>query len=506
MNILAPIMKNATALVGQNTMAINYSSLNYDSDRTQMLEVCEKLNRYAATTWERLKMDKYQWDILQDAYVAGDSFAYFYDDNGYIAMEIIDNTNIMFADEQNPDIQEQPYILIIQRKYVSDVRKEAEDNDIASEDISRIVADDDTDLQINGDIEVKNDKKLTVIMKMYREDDGIYIARSTKNVIYQKPIKIEGLTLYPIAHYSWKNAKGSARGLGDIWDKIPNQISINRNLYRFEFAVKTGAYPHKVFNSSALSASEVQKLDLPGSSISVNDSQGQSINNLITYLQPANISPYAKDIWQEMIKLTRELSGAGDNLENINPEQASGTAINAAREAKSLSVNMQVAAFKQFIEDIALILYDLWVTYNPNGLEIPAEDEEGNEYLEVIPAELLAELKIDVRIDVSPTNPYSKLAQELGLKELLQTNMITFEEYVQALDDDSNLPKAKLEEIIEARQERQQEMEMLQAQAQQGQQASQKLMELTSALQMQEGGETDEYMQYPQEYGAPTGL
>ena len=53
--------------------------------------------------------------------------------------------------------------------------------------------------------------------------------RSTKTVVYQPETRIEGMTLYPIAGYSWKPKKGSARGEGDVWDKIPNQISINKN-------------------------------------------------------------------------------------------------------------------------------------------------------------------------------------------------------------------------------------------------------------------------------------
>lgn len=451
LNVLAPIMKTNTSLVGQNLMSIHYSSMNYDSNREQYINICKKLDQQAQRTWEALKLDKYCWNILQDAYIAGDAIVYFYDQGGNVQMDLVDNVNIMFGDEQNPNIQEQPYLLMIQRRYVDEVRKEAEENGIDPSEIERIVDDDSTDLQINGKVEVDNHKKLTSIMKLWKEDGTLCVARSTKTVLYQPKTKIAGMSMYPVAKYTWKPKKGSARGLGDIWDKIPNQISINKNLYRFETAVKSSAYPHKVYRKEALSREEIDKLSFPDSNIAVSDPMNQGIQNLVMYLQPASISPYAKDIWQETLVMTRELAGAGDNLENINPENTSGASINAARDAKAINVNMQVAEYKQFIEDIARIWFALWVAYNPNGLSVVMRTQDGEEYEEQIDAQLLSDLLVDVRIDVSPNNPYSKLAHEAGLKGLLDAGQISFEEYVEALDENSSMPKGKLKEIMKKR-------------------------------------------------------
>ena len=402
LNILQPIMKSSTALVGQNSMSVHFTSMNFGEDRETLLKVCDKLNEHASRTWERLKIDRMIWDVLQDAFIAGDSFLYFFQKDEKMEAEQLDATNVMFADEQNPNIQEQPYILIIQRRYVSDVLKEAKENGIPRGQMDLIVPDSLTDLQVNGQVEVQNNTKTTSIMKMWKEEGQVFVERSVKNLVYQKKTLISGMTLYPIAKYSWKVNKGSARGLGDIWDKIPNQIAINKSLYRFESAVKASAYPHKVYNSSALSAEDVKKLNYPDSNIAVSDFSGQGVEKLVSYLQPASISPYARNFWQDMITITRDLSGAGDNLENVNPEQASGAAINAAREAKALNVNMQVNAFKQFVEDMALIWYDLWVTYSNRGLDVITADKQGKERKETISQDTLRELKIDVRIDVSP--------------------------------------------------------------------------------------------------------
>ena len=112
-----------------------------------------------------------------------------------------------------------------------------------------------------------------------------------------------------------------------------------------------------------------------------------------------------------------------------------------------------MAAYKQFVEDLALVWFNLWVAYNPDGLEITYE-REGQEVAEVIPAEILTGMEVDIRIDVSPDNPWSKYAQQQTLDNLLASQHITFDEYVEALDDNGGVPKGKLTAILERRAKR----------------------------------------------------
>lgn len=473
LNILLPMMKSSTALVGQNNMVINYLTMNYGAGRKRLIDICSLLNENAVRLWEKLKMDKYVWDILQEAYISGDSFMYFYDDEtaeeGKILSEMLDTTNIMFGDEQQQDIQKQPYILVVQRKNVEEIKAFARKNGVSEDDVANIRSDEDTQLQINGQLEVKNDSKLTFISKLFKKDGGVFIVRATKDVIIQPETPLTGLKSYPIAKYTWKPRKGLARGDGDVWDKIPNQISINKSLFRLEQAVRSSSYPIKVYQSNAISASQVDKLSQPGASVSVNGAPGASISEMIAYLQPANISSYAASYWQDLITLTRDLSGSGDNLENVNPEQASGTAIQAVRDAKTLNVNMQVAAYKQFVEDVALIWYEMLVAYNPNGLVI----YDDNDIPQFISTQELEALKVNIKIDVTPTDSTYSALRDYNLKALLDANIITFEEYVGALSKDSTMPVAELEKIVEERQAAQEQQLEQQSQIQQIQQMQQ---------------------------------
>lgn len=464
LNILLPIMKSATALVGQNLMQIIYHSMNYADNREIYALACDKLNKLAERTWEKTKMDAVSWKCLEDAYISGDAFLYFRAvtnerrlnplDSAASEVELsaepIDCTSIMLADEQSGDIQSQPYLLLVQRRYLTDVVSEARRNGVSEDQIALIGPDENTELQLNGQTEVENQLKLTTLIKLWKGEDGIHVVRATKHVIYQQEYVIAGMKRYPIVQYSWAPMKGKARGEGGVHDKIANQLSVNKNLYRFEAAVKAGAFPIKVYNNQALSPSDVKALSIPDTAVGVQDMASAGVDKLISYIQPAAISPYARNIWQDMIALTRNLSGAGDNLENVNPEQASGTAIEAARAAKELNVNAQVAMYKQFIEDIAMVWFALWKAYSPNGLVVVVE-RDGETRQEILDGETLDSLMVDVKIDVSPTNSFSRAAQDLALKQLAAEGAITFEEFVEALDDGSTFPKKKLQTILEKR-------------------------------------------------------
>jgi hypothetical protein len=177
---------------------------------------------------------------------------------------------------------------------------------------------------------------------------------------------------------------------------------------------------------------------------------------MISYLNPAQISPDAGAYSADLLGNTRELAGAGDAATGqVDPTKASGAAIIAVRDQAALPLNEQLAAYKQFVEDLALVWFDIWTTYNPNGLEITYQ-EQGQDIAEVIPAAELAGMEVDIKIDVSPDNPWSKFAQQQQLDNLLQGQYISFEEYVEALDDNGSVPKGKLTAIVEKRAQMQQ--------------------------------------------------
>ena len=78
-------------------------------------------------------------------------------------------------------------------------------------------------------------------------------------------------------------------------------------------------------------------------------------------------------------------------------------------------------------------------------------DTDGQQVSAVLDAQRLHDLDVDIKIDVSPTDPYSILSRQMALENALAQGHITFEEYVEALDADSGVPKAKLQAILDKR-------------------------------------------------------
>ena len=66
----------------------------------------------------------------------------------------------------------------------------------------------------------------------------------------------------------------------------------------------------------------------------------ERVSDFISYLQPAQINAMASDIVFSLASQTRDLAGAGEAaMGQINPENASGAAIIAVKDAAAQSLN-----------------------------------------------------------------------------------------------------------------------------------------------------------------------
>jgi hypothetical protein len=122
-------------------------------------------------------------------------------------------------------------------------------------------------------------------------------------------------------------------------------------------------------------------------------------------------------------------------------------------------------------------------TYSTEGVTITEEvkDPKSGEVVEqpvLVPQEQMDTLKVHIKVDITPRGAYDKFAQEQSLENLLGAGMITFEEYVESLDDDSTMPKLKLTKILEQREEKQRQIQQMQMQANQIQGAMQEALDI----------------------------
>ena len=472
LNFIKTIVQYKISSVAQNAMTAYYSDMEL---RTELADVYKNLNLYWKQCWEKSKMNETSWRMLKASSIQGDAYVYWSDGNTLQPPQILPNTSVHFGDENIENIQEQPYIIVEERWDVDEAIKVAKENGVSEEDLKLIAPDDQTERMLYNKEEVK--EKVTVLLYMEKDEDGVVrTGRSTEAVIIEpldSKINQSGvgeikakLTVYPIINYVWEAVPNSARGVGEVEMLIPNQLELNKTLARRSMAVKMGAYPRMAYDATAVSNPE--DLDKVGAPIAVQGGSAQSINQMIAYLNPANISSDALQLSNDLLQTTKDLAGASDYaLGNINPEQASGTAIIAVRDQSQVPLNEQVSRFKQFVEDVSLLWVDLWIVFNKDGIQFDYENEEGQTIQISLSQKDLENLKPTVQIDVSPDNQWTKLAEQQSLDTLLQLGQITLEEYVECTPENSSVPKGKLKQVLEKRKalQRQQEQMMMAQQA-----------------------------------------
>jgi len=464
-DFISGVVEHKVAMVAMNAMTINFSSLNTGENQQVFQSVCEELNAYAASKWELTKMDTADWDIVNAACITGDAYLFFYNSN--LDHQIIDRTNIYFSDEQEQDIQKQKRVIIYERRFVSAVKEDAKANKIDEMEIESIVSDEDTNtLPKDAREEVSGEEKCSCLLCIEKRDGKIFISRSTQTVVYQPETEIVGLTKIPIAKMIWYPKRGSSRGIGEVKRLLNNQINSNKLLYRREESIKLSSFPKPVVNAEMVTNTEDAKkvgtlLKIKGLASKVSDAFG--------YVAPQAATAEPANLQTEYITMSRDLANAGDNATgNINAEQASGAAIIAVRDQQAIATNKPQAYHKQFIEDIAAIWIDTWTAYNPNGMTIEV-DQDGVMQTVQIPAEVLAELKVNIRIDVSPEQPYSKYAYQQKVDNIVNLPWFDDTERLQEyhdLLDDSDVVKGKLQDLIDKRNaDMQEQMQLEQAMA-----------------------------------------
>lgn len=466
LNFIKPTIKHKVSTVSQNNMVANYSDAE---GREDMAAVYDRLNARFSADWERSNMDMELWSTVKDAAVTGDGIQYYGTEN-VADMQRLPCAAVLYGDESNQNIQQQPYIIIVQRLTVEAVKAEAKKNKIPDEEIQQIVPDNETDNTIGNREEVAEDRmspnsKVTCIIHMEKKDGIVHIAKCTRSVVYEHehPIATKnsrgeysrGLMLYPLVKISWEDYPNDARGLSEVKQLIPNQLEINKTLARRSLIIKMTAYPRIAYDENIVSNPEA--LEKVGEAIAVSTGGAQSINQAIAYLNPAQANSDPKNYADDLLSMTQELSGSGETaMGNINPNRVAASAIIAIRDQAALPLNEQVAKMKTFVEDLAKLWIEMWLAYEPNGFDVTMKETnpftgEEIEEIQKITKDDLDRLKPNIRIDTSQDNPWTKEAEQNWLDGVLDKQHITFEEYIDASPEHGIVPKNKMQAIIEKR-------------------------------------------------------
>ena len=466
-NFIRPIVDYKTNTITSKLRAINYSAGNVESTefRKRAKNVCDLLNQRAARVWEKDQMDIKCKKIVRKSAIDSESILYttYDEEDGNPKNEILNKVDVFYGNENEPDIQKQPYILAKQRMSVLEARELADYYGVSKKEQEYLIGDDDTQDQAGEDAKDEVNSMITILTKFYRSKGTIHFEKSSKHVDICKD-KNMGIWRYPFSHMLWNDKEGSARGEGQVRTLIWNQIETNKNALRRLIAVKNTAYPQKVYDGTKITNPEA--INAVGGVIEAKGMNVDDVRKAFTITQPGAMSPDAEKIQVELISTTRELANASDTATGqINPEDASGRAILAVQQAAQQPLDDQNMSLNMMLEDMAKIWLEMWKVHNKkNGMQL--EDVQTNPQtgedtikIEKIEASVLDKLEASVKIDITPTGAFDRYAREQSLENLALSeqfmNTAWLKDYVSLLKPDSNMDKQELEELIKRREAQQ---------------------------------------------------
>lgn len=450
-------------IVYSNRLAVTYTDLE---GRNEYQPIYDLLQTKYLEDYEQAKEDTLMRTTLKEACITGDGIQFFGRGADASSVQRLDNTAVLYGDESEPDIQKQPYIIIHQRETVKSVRKQAEKNGLPQNEVERIVSDSDTKEIIGNRHEVDESShaqngKVTTLIYLTKNEEGIVCTmRCTQGVVYEpfhalrgEPSETDlvvgkkgrGLRLYPLLKLSWELRPNDARGVSHVHKLVPNQIELNKNIARLSMASKNFSFPKLAYLEGSITNTD--ELDVVGGKVAVQGTDVSEINKLLTYVQPAQVSNVPKQLSDDLLQITQELSGSGENtLGQIELNRVAASAINAVNERAESMLDDQVANLAQFGEDFAKLMAELHIVYEPNGfyVENAVPDPMTGEVIpikQMVTQEMLDEIMPAVRVDISKENSFNILARDKWLDDLLSNGLIDLKTRVRLASNGSPIPK-----------------------------------------------------------------
>lgn len=430
---------------------INGGDMGAFSEQVNSALAMDILTNYFSTTAERLKFADKCEQAVRSAYITGTGIAYTWWDStiktglyadegkttpikGDIGFEILDVENVRFGDPNNEDIQTQPYIIVAQRRFYKDVRREARRNGIPEDVIQNIVPDLNIEQMTEGEYgidELTDTKRVTVYTKFwkdYNEDGTDYVIKAYRCTM-AAPVREEwdlGIKLYPFAKFVWERRRCCAYGDSEITHIIPNQIAINRAYTALVWQQMITGLPITVINGDIVTQDIMGE---PGEIIKVFGAS-EDVRNAIGFVQPPVFAPQMQNVVASLANDTLMDSGATDAaLGQEKPDNAS--ALIQMREAALQPMQVYQNRYYSFVEDIARIWADFWLNkYGTRPLKINDGDDS---YYVVFDADKFKNLIINAKIDVGASTIWNTAVVVSTLDGLLSAGIITPEQYLERM-------------------------------------------------------------------------
>lgn len=395
--------------------------------------ILNSLSNYHRTTAERMGFDRLCGRALKNAYISGTGIIYTYWDpeiktglysgrgvgtevTGDIKSEVLKVEDVYFADGYSEDVQTQPYIIISNLVDAEAVRAEAEKYGADEFTLRNIKPDS------NGKVQL-----LTKLYKEYNENGEITVkcVKVTEKATVRQSFDTR-LRLYPLAVFRWEERNNLAYGDTEVTYLIPNQIAINRMITANVWASVTMGMPIMVVNGDTVTDNVTNE---PGQIIKIYGSN-EDVAGAVKYITPPDCCRDFGGAIDSLIQNTLVQSGANEvALGDSRPDNAS--ALENMYSAATLPLKLTKSRFYCFVEEIARIWADFWITqYGERKIKLAEVD--GSWYMPFDGARY-RNLYLTAKVDVNDASTYSDSERIEVLASLYDKGIINADQYLERL-------------------------------------------------------------------------
>jgi len=471
-NMFKRVINFQVSTITSDNMAIQVTGMPSTSGYTmkQLEKICEIINHQIAAIMERNKIVAKNREFLRNAAVTADGCMHFYFDptiengqlvKGEIVAEVLDNLRVMFGNPNCRDVQRQPYIIIVRRELVEDVRWKVEDlKDMGREDgeIYCKVEDPDSIMpdsdKFQNEYDSYTDDKVTVLTYYFRnrETKTIWCMECTEKEVIREAYDT-GLSLYPLIWINWDYVRDCYHGQAMVTGLLSNQKFINKMFALVGISLLTTAFPKTVYDRNRIRnwSGDV------GTAIGVNG----NVNDVAKVIEGASVSPQIAQFIEMSFDKTHSLLGASDvAMGDSRPDNTS--AIIALQRAANTPMELTKQQDYQCMEDAARIWIDMMaVNYGMRMVEVkldmdkPGEQPLGMQmpeqpFMQEFDFSQLKQIQLSIKQDVGASSYWSEMASMQTLDNLLMNDRITLKQYLERLPNGYISKKQELLEDIRA--------------------------------------------------------
>ena len=333
-------------------------------------------------------------NIIKATAIDGDGAMYvrYNPETDMVESELVHCTDLVFGDRTTPEVEKQPYIIIVQKLH----------NETFKNRYPK------AEREYNFTFGWQDDDNVTVLTRLYKKNGTVHFVQSTQHQLLCDETDT-GQKLYPVAFMNWEAVRGSYHGMGAVETIIPNQIAVNKLWAMALLYQKNNAFP-KIFVDKT-------KLDKwnssPGAIMGVVGNPNEAV---ATSFRAGDMASQLMNLVEKTISYTKDLMGANDAaLGNVSPNNTS--AIVTLQKASVAPLELQRQALYQFVEDYSRIVFDIIKAFY-GAREIELEDE-----IVYVDFDLVDD-NAKIMVDVGQSEYWSETAQMNTMDNLFSIGVI----------------------------------------------------------------------------------